>query len=132
MERVVIIGAGQAGGWVAKTLRDEGFAGEVVLVGEESHPPYERPPLSKDVLLGSKPPESTYLSPAALDADFRPKTRAVALDRAARRVELADGSSLAYDKLVLATGARVRRLDLPGALYLRTIEDALALRAALL
>lgn len=132
MDRVVVIGAGQAGGWAAKTLRDEGFAGEVVLVGEEAHPPHERPPLSKDVLVGSKPPESTYLWPDGLDVDFRPKTRAVALDRAAHRVELADGSSLAYDKLVLATGARVRRLDHPGALYLRTIEDALALRAALL
>jgi 3-phenylpropionate/trans-cinnamate dioxygenase ferredoxin reductase component len=130
MQRVVIIGAGQAGGWAAKTLRDEGFQGEVVLLGEEAHPPHERPPLSKDVLIGLKPPESTFLWPGGLAVEFRPGTRAAAIDRAARRVALADGSSLDCDKLFRATGARVRRLDRPGARYLRTIEDAMALRAA--
>lgn len=132
LQRVVIIGAGQAGGWAAKTLRDEGFEGEVVLVGEEPHPPHERPPLSKDVLLGLKPPESTFLWPAGLAVEFHPSTRAVAIDRATRRVALADGSSLSYDGLLIATGARVRRLDRPGAHYLRTIEDSMALRAAFL
>ena len=132
LQRVIIIGAGQAGGWAAKTLRAEGFEGEIVLVGEELHPPHERPPLSKDVLLGLKPPESTFLWPDGLAVEFRPGTRAVAIDRVSHRVALADGSSLAYDKLLIATGARVRRLDRPGALYLRTIEDAMALRAAFL
>jgi 3-phenylpropionate/trans-cinnamate dioxygenase ferredoxin reductase subunit len=132
LQRVVIIGAGQAGGWAAKTLRAEGFEGEIVLVGEELHPPHERPPLSKDVLLGLKPPESTFLWPDGLAVEFRPETRAVAIDRVSHRVALADGSTLAYDKLLIATGARVRRLDRPGALYLRTIEDAMALRAAFL
>jgi 3-phenylpropionate/trans-cinnamate dioxygenase ferredoxin reductase component len=128
--RVVIVGAGQAGGWVAKTLLDEGFAGEVVLLGDEAHPPHERPPLSKDVLLGKKPPESTYLWPAGLGVDFRPRTRVVRVDRAEARVVLDDGSTLGYDRLVLATGARVRRLDIPGARYLRTIEDSLSLYEA--
>jgi 3-phenylpropionate/trans-cinnamate dioxygenase ferredoxin reductase subunit len=132
MQRIVIIGAGQAGGWAARTLRDEGFAGEVVLLGEEAHPPHERPPLSKDVLLGRKPPESTFLWPGGLAVEFRPGTRVTAIDRAARRVALADGSGLGYDKLLVATGARVRRLDRPGAHYLRTIDDAVALRAAFL
>jgi 3-phenylpropionate/trans-cinnamate dioxygenase ferredoxin reductase subunit len=130
--RVVIVGAGQAGGWVAATLRDCGSEGEVVLVGEEAHPPYERPPLSKDVLLGEKLPESTYLWPKGLKAEHRPGLRAERIDRADKKLELSNGSQLGYDKLVLATGGRVRRLDRPGAHYLRTIDDALALRAALL
>jgi 3-phenylpropionate/trans-cinnamate dioxygenase ferredoxin reductase subunit len=130
-ERIVIVGAGQAGGWAAKTLREEGFAGELVLLGEERHPPYERPPLSKDVLVGAKPAENTYLWPNGLAADFRPGQRAAAIRPAERRVVLAEGAELGYDKLLLTTGARVRRLDLPGAHYLRTIEDSLALGAAL-
>jgi 3-phenylpropionate/trans-cinnamate dioxygenase ferredoxin reductase component len=129
--RVVIAGAGQAGGWFARTLHDVGFAGEVVLLGEESHPPYQRPPLSKEVLLGEKPPDSTYLWPAGLAADFRRGTRVRRVDRGAKRVELSDGRFIGYDKLVLATGGRVRRLDIPGAHYLRTIEDAAGLHAAL-
>jgi 3-phenylpropionate/trans-cinnamate dioxygenase ferredoxin reductase subunit len=132
LQRVLVIGAGQAGGWAAKTLREEGFGGEIVLVGEEAHPPHERPPLSKEVLLGLKPAESTYLWPGGLAVDFRPRLRAVAIDRSARQVALSDGARLAYDRLVITTGARVRRLDRPGAHYLRTIEDAAALRAALL
>jgi 3-phenylpropionate/trans-cinnamate dioxygenase ferredoxin reductase subunit len=129
--RVVIVGAGQAGGWVTATLRSSGFNGEIVLVGEEEHPPYERPPLSKDVLLGEKPPESTHIWPEGLSCDHRRGMRAQRIDRATKRLELCDGSQLEYDKLVLATGGRVRRLDLPDAHYLRTIDDALALRAAL-
>jgi 3-phenylpropionate/trans-cinnamate dioxygenase ferredoxin reductase component len=130
--RVVIVGAGQAGGWVAATLRGSGFDGEIVLVGEEEHPPYERPPLSKDVLLGEKPPESTHIWPEGLGCDHRRGMRARRIDRTAKRLELCDGSRLEYDKLVLATGGRVRRLDRSNAHYLRTIDDALALRAALL
>ncbi len=129
--RYVIVGAGQAGGWAARTLRDAGFAGEIVMVGDETHPPYQRPPLSKEVLLGHKPPESTYLWPSGLDVDLRSCTRAGRIDRALKRLELEDGSFLEYDKLILATGGRVRRLDIPGAYYLRTIEDALRLRSAM-
>ncbi|HSV81130.1 MAG TPA: FAD-dependent oxidoreductase [Ramlibacter sp.] len=129
--RYVIVGAGQAGGWAAWTLRDAGFTGEVVLLGEERHPPYQRPPLSKEVLLGEKPPESTYLWPNGLEVDLRLGARVRRIDRAVRAVQLADGSSVGYDKLILATGGRARRLDLPGAHYIRTIEDTLALRAAM-
>jgi 3-phenylpropionate/trans-cinnamate dioxygenase ferredoxin reductase subunit len=139
MNRVVIIGAGQAGGWVAKTLRAEGFGGEVVLVGEEAHPPHERPPLSKAVLVGEQPAEVCHLFPADFIAGQKiawcAETRVTGIDRGAHTLALADGTTLAYDKLVLATGGRVRKLNLPGAehlLYLRTIEDSAALRARLL
>lgn len=130
--RIVIVGAGQAGGWVARALRDEGFTGQITLVGEEAHPPYQRPPLSKEVLLGDVPPEHCYLWPAGLDAELRLNTRVRSIDRSARQLRLADGGTIAYDRLCIATGGRVRRLDMPGAHYLRTIDDALALRAALL
>jgi len=130
---VVIVGAGQAGGWVAATLRQGGYAGEIALVGEELHPPYERPPLSKEVLLGQKPPEGTHLWPKGLQVTAYAGRRAERIDRDAKRVILSDGAELGYDKLVLATGGRVRRLpELPQAHYLRTIDDAVALRAALL
>ena len=129
--KIIIVGAGQAGGWAAWALRDTGFAGEIVLVGEERHPPYQRPPLSKEVLMGVNPPESTYLWPGGLDAEFVGGVRACRIDRALRRIELSDGRTLSYDKLIIATGGRVRRLDIPGAHYLRTIEDAVGLRLAL-
>lgn len=129
--KVVIVGAGQAGGWFVQTLRDTGFNGDVTLVGEESHPPYQRPPLSKEVLLGTKAPEATYLWPGGQAVEFLMGTRALRIDRAARRLICSDGREINYDKLVLATGGRVRRLDLPGAHYLRTIADAVGLRRAL-
>jgi 3-phenylpropionate/trans-cinnamate dioxygenase ferredoxin reductase subunit len=137
---IVIVGAGQAGGWAAKTLRDEGFGGRVTLVGIESHPPYERPPLSKGVLAGAATVESCYLFKpdafAALDLDFRAGVRATRIDRAARAVHLEDGSSVAYDKLILATGGEARRLPVPGGdaprvHYLRTLDESLAIRTAL-
>jgi 3-phenylpropionate/trans-cinnamate dioxygenase ferredoxin reductase subunit len=129
--KLIIVGAGQAGGWAAWALRDAGFVGEILLIGDEAHPPYQRPPLSKDVLLGHKPPESTYLWPSGLGVEFIGGARVLAIDRPGRRLELADGRRLAYDKLILATGGRVRRLDIAGAHYLRTIEDAMALRRSL-
>src|SRR5438105_14732626 len=129
--RVVIVGAGQAGGWAARSLRDAGFPGEVVLIGDEPHLPYQRPPLSKEVLVGEKPPESTYVWPSGLPVEFRPHTRVRRIDRSAKRIALSDDSTVEYDKLILATGGRVRRLDIPGAHYLRTIEDAIGLRLAL-
>lgn len=139
MNRVIIVGAGQAGGWVAKALRDNGFAGEIMLVGEEAHPPHERPPLSKDVLLGRAPASSTYLFRddvlRALALDFRPGCRVQAIDLRERTVALADGGRVSFDRLVLATGGRPARLAAPGgerALYLRSIADAAALRERLL
>jgi 3-phenylpropionate/trans-cinnamate dioxygenase ferredoxin reductase subunit len=137
--RIVIVGAGQAGGWVARTLRDEGFAGEVVLIGDEPHPPHERPPLSKDVLLGRAPATSTHLfrgdALRQLELDFRPGCRVVALRRHDKILELADGAQVAFDRLVLATGGRPARLPVLGgehALLLRSIADAAALRARML
>jgi 3-phenylpropionate/trans-cinnamate dioxygenase ferredoxin reductase subunit len=136
--RVVIVGAGQAGYWVARTLRDRDFVGEIVLVGDERHPPYERPPLSKEIVRGIKAAEDTYLTtPAALTERAITAmlgTTVTAINRAAATVSLEDGSALPYDDLVIATGGRGRRLALPGAdpdrlLYLRTIEDAHAIAA---
>jgi 3-phenylpropionate/trans-cinnamate dioxygenase ferredoxin reductase subunit len=137
---IVIVGAGQAGGWAAKTLRAEGYAGRIVLIGAERHPSHERPPLSKAVLSGEAAPETTHLfkpeEHAALDLDFRAEARASRIDRAAKSVALAGGESIPYDRLILTTGGSARRLPVPGGdsprvLYLRTIEDSLAIRAAL-
>jgi 3-phenylpropionate/trans-cinnamate dioxygenase ferredoxin reductase subunit len=138
---VVIVGAGQAGGWAAQTLRKEGFAGKVVLIGEEPHRPYERPPLSKAVLSGAAPAESTYLMKSdafeQLGLDWRPGVRVTAIDLAARRLCLAEGDPIGYGRLILCSGGRARPLpvpgaDLPGIFTLRRIEDAQALGRALL
>ena len=135
-ETIAIIGAGQAGGWAAQTLRKEGFAGRLVLIGDELHPPHERPPLSKAVLAGEAAPESTQLTkPEAFEAlalEWRRGARVARIDRVAKRLELAGGETLAYDKLILCTGGRARTLSVPGAdsaaVYaLRRIDDALAL-----
>jgi len=140
MMRVVILGAGQAGGSVARALRSEGHIGPITLVGAEPYAPYERPPLSKGVLKGSETPESTrYIKEdafAALDLDFRPNSRAIRVDRAARTVTLEGGETLPYDALVFATGGRARRMQVPGVgdariHALRSLDDALAIKSAL-
>lgn len=137
---IVIIGAGQAGGWAAHTLRKEGFSGRVVLIGDESHPPHERPPLSKAVLAGQAPANSTRLHDSkafdALALDWRPGVRVTRIDRAAKRIALADDQTLSYDKLILCTGGRARKLAVAGmdcaaVRTLRTIDDALALAPVL-
>ena len=139
MTTFVIIGGGLAGAKAAETLRAEGFDGRVVLVGEETERPYERPPLSKGYLIGSDPREKAFVHEeswyAAHDIELRLADRATMLDRAARLVTLDGVTELAYDKLLLATGSRVRQLDVPGAhvegvRYLRTLQEADALRAA--
>ncbi|HET8660531.1 MAG TPA: FAD-dependent oxidoreductase [Micromonosporaceae bacterium] len=136
----VIIGASLAGAKAAETLRAEGFAGRVVLVGEETVLPYERPPLSKGYLQGKDPQEKAYVHDEAWYADNRVELvlgrRATALDRAGHTVTLDGVDQLSYDKLLLATGSRVRTLDvpgndLPGVRYLRTLDQSTALRAAL-
>lgn len=136
---VVIVGAGQAGAEVATGLRHAGFAGRIVLVGEEPHPPYRRPPLSKECLLGPAPP-GLLIKPEAAYAkagiELVTGVRAVAVDRGAAAVHLGDGRVLGYDWLVLATGGRNRPLPLPGAdaanvHALRTIEDSQAIDRAL-
>lgn len=138
MNRVVIVGAGQAGGWVAKTLRAEGFTGEIMLIGDEPHPPHERPPLSKAVLMGDQPASACHLFPedfaTAEHIDLRAGVTVTRIDPAAHQLHCSDGSVITYDKLVLATGARVRTLSLPGAehvLYLRSIADSAVLRERL-
>lgn len=137
---IVVIGAGQAGSWAVRTLRDEGFKGRVVLIGDEPHPPYERPPLSKAVLSGEATPESVHLLSAemmaTLSIEWLASTRVAGLDRAAKRVTLTDGQTIGYSRLVLCTGGRARALDVPGASLpgvhvLRTIDDALRLAPTL-
>jgi 3-phenylpropionate/trans-cinnamate dioxygenase ferredoxin reductase subunit len=135
---VVILGAGHAGGTAAALLRQYGHAGPITLVGDEPIAPYQRPPLSKAWLKGETDADSLALKPLEFYGeqaiDFRPDTRAVALNRGAKTVALADGSTLAYDILILATGARAIALpiegaDLDGILFLRTAADAEALKA---
>jgi 3-phenylpropionate/trans-cinnamate dioxygenase ferredoxin reductase subunit len=137
---MVIIGAGHAGGRAAEAMRQVGFTGEIVLVGEEVHVPHERPPLSKELLIGEEGAETTFLNPPAFyvenKIDLRLGTRAEAIDRDGGAVVLADGGRVGYDKLLVATGARVRRINCPGAdlagiHYIRTIDDTLALRPKL-
>lgn len=134
----VVIGAGQAAGRAVEAMRGEGFDGTIVVVGAEDHPPYERPPLSKQLLTGDYEPARTYLHDRAFyderDIELRLGTTALGIDREAGTVHLSDGDTLGYDKLLLTTGARVRRLsspgaDLPGIHYLRDITDSLAIRA---
>jgi len=129
----VIVGAGLAGAKAAQTLRESGFGGEIVLLGDEPERPYERPPLSKGLLLGTAERESVFVHEAGWyaehDVDLRTGVTATAIDRAARQVELADGHRVGYDALLLATGATPRRLDVPGAdldgvLTLRTLSDS--------
>ena len=136
----VIVGAGLAGAQAAETLREEGFDGPVVLVGAEPERPYERPPLSKQYLLGTAGRDSAFVHDTAWyaehDVDLRTGVRATRLDPAAHRVALDTGEELAYARLLLATGASARRLPVPGAdlegvRYLRTLADADRLRADL-
>jgi 2-phosphoglycolate phosphatase len=134
----IVIGAGQAGGWAAVAMRQAGFAGRILLIGEEAWRPYERPPLSKAKLTAEPPPEVQYFHPhtkyAEQDIELLLGVPVAELDPVAHRVRLADGRAFDYDRVLLATGGRARRLDVPGggrALTLRTLEDALAIRARL-
>ncbi|MCC2597215.1 FAD-dependent oxidoreductase [Pusillimonas sp. MFBS29] len=138
--RVVIVGAGQAGGWAARTLRDEGYQGSIVLVGAETHAPYERPPLSKEILLGQSEPEAlTIVDHATLESlnvETRLGAEAVAIERTTQQVVLTGGEHLPYDKLILCTGGRARQLPIPGmdderVHTLRSLDDALRLKQAL-
>src|ERR1700693_6660264 len=133
---VLIVGAGHAGFQVAASLRQHGFAERVCLINDEAHLPYQRPPLSKAYLKGEGRPDSLMFRP---DKFYREQKieliadRAAAIDRGARRLLLASGSSLDYGHLVLATGARNRLLDLPNAnledvRYLRILDESEALR----
>ena len=140
MTKVLIIGAGHAGGSVAAFLRQYGHEGPIILAGEEDAPPYQRPPLSKAWLKVEADLEALLLRPLSFyceqNIDFRPSTVAVAIDPEAKTVAFHDGSSETYDLLVLATGSTARKLPVPGGdhpdlLELRTLKDAERLKAVL-
>jgi NADPH-dependent 2,4-dienoyl-CoA reductase/sulfur reductase-like enzyme len=129
----VIAGAGLAGAKAAETLRAEGFSGRIALIGAEPEIPYERPPLSKGLLLGTAQREDAQVHDAQWyaghDVDLRTATTVNAIDAGKRRVRLSDGADLGYDKLLLATGASPRALEVPGAglgnvFSLRTLADS--------
>ena len=139
-ERIVIIGAGQAGAQAAVSLRQGGYQGAITMIGAEEAPPYQRPPLSKAYLKGELEEARLYLRPA----DYYEKqnvalhlgVRATGIDRKAKIVSTDDGESHAYDFLLIATGAPPRRIaapgaDLTGVHYLRTLADSDALRPML-
>jgi len=139
LETVVVLGAGQAGAWAARTLRSEGFRGRVILIGAEAALPYERPPLSKEQLQRT-PPAMQHLISAAelglLDIDWRGSSHCVCIDRFSRNVVLSSGEAIPYDHLILCTGGRARLPLIPGigascVHTLRTIEDAERLRLTL-
>ncbi|MGK4580027.1 NAD(P)/FAD-dependent oxidoreductase [Kitasatospora sp. HPMI-4] len=136
----VIVGASLAGAKAAETLREEGFEGPVVLIGDEQERPYERPPLSKGYLMGKTAREKIYAHSAEWyqehSIDLRLGTTVTAIDPAAHRVTLADGSSVGFSRLLLTTGASPRRLAVPGAdranvFYLRRVEDSDRIAAVL-
>ena len=138
MQSIVIVGTGAAGYAVGEGLHTAGFKGRVTFVGEETGEPYDRPPLSKEVLSGAWDRERAALIAAKRAAPLGPEVitgvRAASLDVDGHRVELSDGRSLAYDALVVATGVKPRRIphpDLPNIHVLRTMDDSLALRARL-
>lgn len=133
---IVVVGGSVAAVTAADALRQHGHEGSITVVSEERHAPYVRPPLSKGMLKGTETPESVFISPLRADIDFRTGSRAVGLDRARRRVLLDGGEELPYDGLVVASGARARRLRPydpqagdAGELVVRDLDDAVRLRA---
>lgn len=139
MQRVVIVGASLAGLRAAQALRKRGFPGNITLIGAEPHAPYDRPPLSKQVLSGEWPAEKLFFHARekhdALEIEQRLGVAARSLDVRARELTLENGERVGYDGLIIATGARTRTLaaaaGLQGVFCLRTLDDALAIRAAL-
>src|SRR2546425_2164292 len=138
-QRFVIIGASLAGARAAAVLREEGFAGEVQLIGAERQLPYNRPPLSKGYLRGQERFEDQLVNPAAYyaehDIELRLGTRATSIDPSRKDIELEGGKHVGYDRLLVATGGRNRALSVPGAdldgiFQLRTVEDCDRIRAA--
>ena len=139
-EKIVILGAGHAGGSLAAFLRQFGHAGPVTLIGDEPYAPYQRPPLSKAWLAGTSNLENVLLRPeawyASNDVDMRLSRRCVRIDRANRTVHLDNGDTIDYDAAIIATGARPRVLSLPGetlknVFVLRSIDDADAIKNAI-
>ena len=138
MSGMVIIGAGHAAGQAAASLRQAKYEGPITIIGDEPHVPYQRPPLSKQYLSGEQSIDRVYLRPASFYADknvdLKLNTTATAINRENKTVSLDNGETLGYDKLIISTGSRPRKLsiegsDLPGIHYLRTIADVDAIRA---
>jgi 3-phenylpropionate/trans-cinnamate dioxygenase ferredoxin reductase subunit len=139
-ETFVIAGAGLAGAKAAQKLREEGFSGRLMLIGDETRRPYERPPLTKGFLTGKDPLDKAYVHDdswyADNDVELRLGAAVTGIDRARREVRLADGERIGYTRLLLTTGASPRRLDVPGAgqdhvHYVRSADDSERLRSAL-
>lgn len=137
-QTVVIVGAGHGAGQIVASLKQHKFDGHIVLIGEEPYLPYQRPPLSKKYLAGEMPPERLYFKPASFYEDdnieVRLGTRIESIDSDRSQLATSAGDTIAYDKLVLATGSRVRKVEVPGAdldgiHYLRSIADVEAIRA---
>lgn len=136
--RIVIVGASLAGARAAGVLRRDGFTGSLTLIGDEPHQPYDRPPLSKQVLTGKVPAERTLLPQLReVEVTWLPETRATGLDLSAQKVRLADGGEIGFDKVLIATGARARpwpkepEAALDGVYVLRTLDEARRLRERL-
>ncbi|MDA4844968.1 NAD(P)/FAD-dependent oxidoreductase [Hoeflea poritis] len=132
---MIIVGSGEAGGCAAVALREAGWEGPITLYGEERHGPYERPPLSKELLTEKEPPKPRPSAEAGrfdeLGISHRPNSRVIDIDPAGKEISLHSGQTAHYEKLLLATGARARLMSVPGseyALTLRSFEDAWALR----
>lgn len=139
-DRVIIVGGGHAAAQLAPSLRQEGWQGDILVIGDELEAPYQRPPLSKEYLMGARDRASLLIRPAEMYArhgiELMPGHRVVAIERDVRQVVMADGARLDYCKLALCTGARVRRLRVPGAElsgvhYLRSLQDVDGIRAQL-
>ena len=137
MSHIVIVGAGQAAGQAAASLRQGSFEGGITVVGDEAHAPYQRPPLSKQYLAGELGVENVLLRPESFyegkDIDLKTGVRVTAIDRGAKAVNMDNGETLSYDQLLLATGGRPRELTIPGSdlagiHYLRSIADVNAIR----
>jgi NADPH-dependent 2,4-dienoyl-CoA reductase/sulfur reductase-like enzyme len=136
MDRLVVVGASLAGLRAAQAARAAGYDGELVMIGDERHRPYTRPPLSKEFLGKTRPAQEVGFPCETLEVQWRLGVAASGLDRARRRVVLADGEEVAYDRLIVATGSRARAwagigAELAGVHVLRHLDDAIALRAAL-
>ena len=138
MSAMIIVGAGHAGGQAAASLRQEGYEGDIVIIGDEPHIPYQRPPLSKQYLAGEHGLERVYLRPEKFYTDrnitIESDCRVESIDASGRTVGTADGRALSYEKLLLATGSRPRLLplagsELPGVHYLRTVADVDAIKS---
>lgn len=138
-ERILIAGAGMAGGNAAVTLRNEGFRGRVMVLGDEPHVPYGRPPLSKTYLRGEETLDGWFVKPPRWyeenDVDLRASSRVERIDASAQQVLLGDGEAVPYDRLILCTGGRARSLrvpgaELPGVHVLRTVSDSDAIKRA--